>query len=302
MLTVDCDESEDGVEKAKPRAFWIGALRSVITVVCIGYIALVLIREREVILSIDSLRIAPLLLLLALYCVHYALYTVRFRIIMGTCTGHRPPYLSTLNVLITGMLLNSIMPQSGSVYRGVRLKKQYQIPYTGYVSTYVSFVWLDMSLNLILALLIIWANMNEIRVSGIPAAYFIGGFLAALVSLPFLVSTLLRIFASGSRQPGKWLIRGRSILDSATGTIANPQFLMQVSLLSSLIFLNVVLVFYVGFRLFGYSVPITTLALFCVLYKVSAYILVTPGNLGIRELAYGILGDQLGIGMPRVSC
>lgn len=41
------------------------------------------------------------------------------------------------------------------------------------------------------------------------------------------------------------------------------------------------------------SIPV--LAMFFILLKVTSYLIITPGNLGVREIAYAFLGSQLNL-------
>lgn len=47
----------------------------------------------------------------------------------------------------------------------------------------------------------------------------------------------------------------------------------------------------------GIEPNVPDLALFLALYKLSTLVVLTPGNLGIREMAFGFLSQALGIGM-----
>ena len=45
------------------------------------------------------------------------------------------------------------------------------------------------------------------------------------------------------------------------------------------------------------TVSVPVLALFYIILKISTEILITPGNIGPREVAYGVLSESMGIGM-----
>jgi uncharacterized membrane protein YbhN (UPF0104 family) len=41
------------------------------------------------------------------------------------------------------------------------------------------------------------------------------------------------------------------------------------------------------------NVSVPALAMFFILLKITSYLIITPGNLGVREIAYAFLGSQL---------
>ena len=72
---------------------------------------------------------------------------------------------------------------------------------------------------------------------------------------------------------------------------------MRFFLLSLIIFFLMSLVFKMLFLSVGIRIDISGLALFYTLYRITMYVNIIPGNLGLRELMYGVLGEQLNAGM-----
>ena len=75
--------------------------------------------------------------------------------------------------------------------------------------------------------------------------------------------------------------------------------MLKIVLTGIITFINTVAIFYLCFKSLAITVALPSLALFYVVLHLSVQIIVTPGNLGVRELAYGILSDQMNIGMAQ---
>ncbi len=66
-----------------------------------------------------------------------------------------------------------------------------------------------------------------------------------------------------------------------------------------LLFANSMAQYYFSFYAFGIKAGMAPLALFLVVIILSNRVVLTPGNLGLRELAFGIASDQMSIGMTQ---
>ena len=73
--------------------------------------------------------------------------------------------------------------------------------------------------------------------------------------------------------------------------------LIRVVCANGLNFVNNILIFYLCLSGFQGTITLPILAVFFILLKVSSYLILTPGNLGIREIAYAFLAEQMGLGL-----
>ena len=63
------------------------------------------------------------------------------------------------------------------------------------------------------------------------------------------------------------------------------------------VFCLVAWIFYVGLESFGIHLNVASLAVFSTLLLVSSHVILTPGNLGVPELAYGYLAHTMSFGV-----
>jgi hypothetical protein len=79
--------------------------------------------------------------------------------------------------------------------------------------------------------------------------------------------------------------------------IRDTTYLAKNIFLGLLIFGRTCLMFFIYFKALDIYISITALVVFCTLFKISVYIVITPGNLGIQEIAFGFLSEHMHIGM-----
>lgn len=71
--------------------------------------------------------------------------------------------------------------------------------------------------------------------------------------------------------------------------------MLKILLTGLVAFTDTLAIFYFCFRALDVPIDIPALALFFVILRLSTSVTITPGNLGVRELAYGIIGAILHI-------
>ncbi len=87
------------------------------------------------------------------------------------------------------------------------------------------------------------------------------------------------------------------MLTISVRNLSDCAFMLKLIFSGILYFFYTTGVLYLCFWSFGIEVELPVMALFYIVLKLSNQIIITPGNLGVRELAYGILSEQVQIGM-----
>lgn len=279
------------------KRFFTAGIRWTVAIACVIYIVIILGRNQNALRSIAHINFASIIFMAALYAIYYLLYGIRFRIILWKCTQKTIPHIKNLILLVNGMLLNSLLPQMGNAYRGLRMKKEHQIPYTGYITTYGFFIWLDMCLNLFLSFVLMVGAKTTVDIGGFSGRLIVISMFLALISAPLIARFLFKTFTPKWQPLFKIWSKVTGVLDVMVYSIRDWKSLLRIVGLSLMLFVNLIPILYLGFQQLGHALPVSTIAIFCVLYKISVYVVLTPGNIGIRELAYGVLCKEVGIGM-----
>jgi hypothetical protein len=218
-------------------------------------------------------------------------------LVLEKCSEKKIPYLQFFRIFIFGLTINKIFPQSGNIYRSITLKNRFGIAYTSYISAYSSFAWLDSWQNMIIAIAILALNQSSFQLWGVNAIFLLSALAVIIVCAPFLFYILSTGFKKLYDRPFWIHSKLAEVLYTILSNLRDLNFLFKISLMGILVFTTTCGLFFLCFETIDIHLPPSQLALFYALYKITAITNITPGNFGIRELAYGILSEQLQLTM-----
>lgn len=274
------------------------AARWLLLLLCVGFIIYFFNANREGLSLLLNIRPGEVIALLAMQLVYLLLLSYRQKGVLEKCSGIRIGFRAWFRIFILGRFLNAMMPQSGNVYRSMRLKGEYAVSYTRYVSAYVSSAWMGACLSLLLAAAIIGLLRPQLRLGPIPALYLVLGLGALFGSTPFLVERVVRTIGAGPRSLSWMHGKLSELLQVALENLHDSGYMARFCVATLLIFTQACLVFYLCFSALGIEVGVPEVALFNVLVRLSTYVSLTPGgNIGLLEIAIGLLGEQILLGM-----
>jgi len=230
--------------------------------------------------------VAVLCLLVA---VNQALMAWRFLLAFEQAGGRGVSFFKWFQLTCVGQFLNLFVPQLGNVYRGVALKREHSVSYTAYASMLFAYVWLDLLMGVSIAFAVIAAFDARLKLAGVPVLFWLLLVISGLFGAPIVAGRVLgRVRASGPRLTR---LRGRiAALLAATQTgLRNPVFLLRVLVVNVFGAAGQVATYWFCFRVVGSDISLSALIVFQVFAKLSNQVIVTPGNLGLNELAIGVL-------------
>jgi uncharacterized protein (TIRG00374 family) len=265
-----------------------------LAVCCIVWVGWYFYHNRQDLRLFLSLRPLTILILLVLFTVHLWLYSLQFYFVLCQCAGKQLPFVDFFKTIILGRFLSNIAPQSGAVYRAVYLKHKFGISYTRYLSGFFCFLWIDAAMNILLSAAIFGIFEPTFHIRHISIWWVILG-LAVLWFLPIVFESLFGRISFQVHWLARLHERFREILQAAVGSLSDHKMLIRVTCANSLNFVNNILIFYLFLSDFKGTITLPILAVFYILLKVSSYLILTPGNLGIREVAYAFLAQQMGL-------
>lgn len=237
-------------------------------------------------------RISLIVFILSIY---YAVYARRMKRVIEECTECSINSAKWLYLIVIGRFLNSIFPQAGNVYRGVQLKNNMGVSYTHYIASSLSFLWLDIIFNFLMATILLVPLFGFVQSPESLSLFYIS--FASLVSvtvIPFIIwiwrDQMFDIFLSKTGKLGQKL---NILFDSSIKLIHRRKFLLEFILLSILAALLMVFVFREIFHAFDVYPNFISLVIFFVFYRLTILVTFTPGNLGIREVGNGTISSLL---------
>jgi hypothetical protein len=271
-------------------------LRWLVAIVSLALAARYLVRHQDELSFVLDLDWRILVPVLAANLAYLGLKAWRFLVILRQNGLDGASFPAWFRIFVIAAFLNKWIPQAGNVYRGVRLKADHGFSYAGYVSSYASSAWLSTILDLALALGLTVVLEPTLQIGRWRAPWAIGAALAVVIGGPILGNLLLsRVHVQESL-----LARVHSVLSQvvsgAVEMARDVRFVSRVSVLGGLAFLATAAQFRLVMQAFGISVSVPVVAVFTCLRRTSQLLILSPGNLGVQEMAYGFLGAAVGIG------
>jgi uncharacterized membrane protein YbhN (UPF0104 family) len=230
-----------------------------------------------------------LLGLCGLVVVNQALMSLRFAQVMNHLGARGVGFVAWFRLTSVGQMLNLFVPQLGSVYRGVVLKRDYGISYLTWATGLISFVWLDMLGGLLIALLAIIFLEPGLVFFGRSAAGILGLALFGIFTGPIAVAWVMERVPSRSGRLGKLQRRLTTLLSTSSAAARSPGLMLRFFALNVLVTTGQATTLWLAFQSVGAAISLSGLLLFQILVKLTNQVVITPGNLGITELAFGAL-------------
>jgi len=248
--------------------------------------------------SLDALRtISPVavVVILVLQGLYLIPESYRQQVVVESAGRARIPAPAWFRIFVIGRFLNSLIPQSGNVYRALRLKTDYGVGYVDYVGSMVLFLMMSVSLNLGLASLLIAIDPSDSVGDSIVTPWVLLTLAVVVVAVPLLVWWILeRVEISDTAWIAPLRIL-RDLMNSAIGALRQPGLLVRF-VGAWLVTLAVVVALYgVVLSSVGASVGIGETVAMYALVQATSFAVITPGNLGIQELGFTGLAALFGV-------
>jgi uncharacterized protein (TIRG00374 family) len=279
---------------------YLRSYQSIITkglmLACIVYLTHYLWINRGHLGVVFTFSVLQVISVAALITLHNFVYALRLYHVFSRTTGKSFRYLEWFKLAVLGRFLNHFVPQLGNVYRSLQLKEKFQINHTVYASSFVSFIWLDLCANLLIAIAAFHYFKFDLVIFNISLLTLFYVSLSGLAITPFLIYYLSRFEVRRGRF--KWL---KSRFDEAINTTINavksPTFLLTFFSFTLLSSGMMIAIFYLIFGGIGVEVKTLELIIFNLIHRLASNVVITPGNLGIRELVFGALSASFSMGL-----
>ncbi len=274
-------------------------LRIVIAAACIVYIISFFYVNRNSLSIVIKLNFITLSALVLLFFCYLLVHGWRLQLILQKCSGRKIAFWQWFKILTIGNFLNMVFSQLGNVYRGIKLKKEHDISYTSYIASFASFAWMDTCMNLVLAIVIILLIEPDLKISSFPASFLLVIICAVIIALPVIASFFLRFIRFKNSYLDWTKSKLAQVLTTTLDNIKDISFLLKIISLGIAVFAITVFSYYVLFAGFDMRLSLPALTVFCTLLNLSTFFVITPGNIGIQEIAFGFISQQFGVGMAQ---
>lgn len=264
--------------------------------VCIIYIAHFFYKNKNDLFKVFSLDIETIIYILLLQLIYYLLQGYRFKLVLEKCSNLKIPFFPWLRMFILGRFLNMVFAQMGNIYRSVRLKQEYKVPYTRYISGLTSIAWMDTCLNLFIAIVIILVVNPHFSVGNLSAWKVLIVLAFSFSAAPIIAEIIFRKINLKNKHL-QWIHSKLSeVLTVSVTNLKDIKYMSKITALGIAVFIRTCIMFYIYFTVLKIYINLPAIVIFYALFKISAFIMITPGNLGVQEIAYGFLSEYVGIG------
>ena len=274
---------------------WYKVIQGALAFVSIIFVVWSLAKDKDILLQAKEIAPHQIFLIIAILIVYFVLHAQRFVLLIEQHCRCRIPLLDWMRMLVVVRFMNNLVPQMGSVHRGIALKRDFGVSYTDYIAANLFFIWTDTLLNFLIAFALFYLGSSPLELFGFPAGALLGLAALGILLAPFIGQLLLK----SHHQPSKLVRKLAEVADELTRGLREPRYMAATTVIAVLSFLLMTHVFRILLGAIGAEVDLATLAVFYALYRLTFHINVTPGNIGIREIAYGLLCAQAHIGMSK---
>jgi len=272
---------------------WVPWAVVVAAVVATGLFAVRRGEDLALLGAIDARAVAVLVALQGMYLV---MQSGRFHVVLVQLADRPVGFWPWLRLFVVGRFLNLFVPQAGNVYRGVELKRRFEVRYTRFFAAFVNAPWVAMVLNFAFGAVLLGVLQASARVAGVPVWLALGVAAVATAAAPFVLALLLPL----APQRFRWVawLHGRlgEMLRVTLASLRDARYVGRVVVWTAAAFAQAVAMLWVCFAALGVSVGLAEVVAFYVLLQLATYVAVTPGNLGLQELAFAGLATGMGGG------
>ncbi len=278
-------EASDAPSEARSRFRPRAVLVLLFQLACVAYVAHVLYAERAELGHAVDLDARSIAALVALMFVGHLQRTFEFTYMLRRLDVHEP-FAEGFLLTGAGFLLNYLPFNAGLVMRAAVLKRDHALPYAKYLAL--------VTVNALL-------NLSVAAVIGVTSVVSSDGF--GVGSLPLLSFYTLAFMGAMALVflPRAWIPdrsgfvfgRLRSLADGMTALRTGGGILVPIGLAFSKVCMAG-LRMWICFGVLGTNISVLQAGMLASTTVLFTLVNVTPGNLGLRELALAVLSTQLG--------
>ena len=286
-------------DKQTERRRWTLArvARTMVGILAVSGVAALLVRDRS---SLEVLRDTSLTicaLVVVIMSVNTLMFAARVRLVLdhvGRLTIERVWWV---RIFVNSFALNLSVPQSGAVYRAVELRSIYGMPVTTYLRSYYVLIWLAYILVLSTGAVVMYAQETAPAVGGWDIRSTLLATLGGVLLGPLLTRSLARRL-----NPKSSVLRrlAEEVADSVTAAIdavRDGGFARRFATLSAATIATDLAIVVLTAHALGLEIDLAWSVVLYVTLQLFNLLHVTPGNLGVQELVFGVLTRQAGLGV-----
>lgn len=269
---------------------WLGVGLTAVSLVAIVWL---ISRDTESLAPLGDVAATEVVAIFVLQLAYLVVESYRMQIVIEASAGAHLEPIAWFRIFVVGRLLNLIVPQSGNVYRALRLKHDHGVPYISFGGALGAFLWLSVTLNLLMATILIALNSPELSTGPVPT--WVALLAAALVAAfgPLAAWFIFRN-RGGRGRLGFVVATLAAVLDASVAAVRDRALLAKFALVWLITIIVIVFLYGTVLSIVGADLGAGELIALYALVQVTSFVVITPGNLGIQEVGFAALATLLG--------
>ncbi len=276
------------------RLFWSRTLPWLLLVLAVVATAFLVIARGEDLRSLRDVQPGFLALLLVMQVFYLGVQSARFHVVLVRFAEQPVGFWPWTRMFVIGRFLNLFIPQAGNVYRAVELRRRFDVRIQDFLVAFVNAPWLAMILNFAFGALFVGLLAGGVEVAGWPLWLLLTAATVVTSLAPLVALAILPLFPQRIRVAAWLRARLQEMVGVTLQSLREPRYLWRVTLWTLIAFVQASAMLWVGFVALGVPVGIAEAIAFYVLLQLATYVQVTPGNLGLQELAFAALSAGFG--------
>ena len=271
---------------------WLSAVLAVST---LGLVVWVIMRDRPSLDALGAIDPLDVAVIMVLQLLHLVPESYRQMIVIESSASTSIRWIPFFRIFVVGRFLNTLIPQSGNVYRALRLRSEFSIAIADFGGGMIAFVVLSFVASMLVAAPFVALQSPTLTIGGAPAAlaFVVAG--CAVAVAPFVIWLVGRSLPAGWRGQSRLLDIAHQVVTATITALSNGRLMLTFLGVWSLTLIIVVALYRTVFSAVGWELGIGEAIAIYALLQASTFIVLTPGNVGIQELGLAAFATIFGI-------
>jgi uncharacterized membrane protein YbhN (UPF0104 family) len=218
----------------------------------------------------------------------------RFHVVIRRFTPRGVGFWAWAKLFVLGRFINLFVPQGGNVYRAVALHRGYGVAYRDFLTAFVNAPWLATILNLTFGAVVVIALSPTTALAGMPLWVWLAALAVAATLAPFVALLALRITPRRHARVAALHAHLSAMVGDTLASLRDGRYLARVLAWTLISLVQATAMIAFAFAALGSSIDVAAAIAFYVLLQLATYFPITPGNLGVQEVAFGALSVGFG--------
>lgn len=222
------------------------------------------------------------------------IYSIKLLLILKKLGLKHIHFLKWLNIFFVSRFLNLHVTQGALAYRSLKLKKDYNFPYTKSISLNTFFTWFETVTMLIISASIIVLHGESIKIANIDIVPLLIAVTLLLIMTPFITAPLLDLNPLKTKKIIWISVKFKELAFDIKSGLKDKSLTSKITFLNFLTFGFQIFWMSICLRALSLNLSFSNLILFVVIIQISGIVRIIPGNIGLTETICGIFSQTVG--------